>query len=716
MGNLNPEGVLPRSPVPPVLGVRVDVGVGKTRAWRERVAPALLRAGRTGVLAVPRHRLGDEIVRDLARDGFTACVYRGREADDPERPGDQMCQDLARVSLLESALAAVGPHACQRGDARCDFFDQCGYQRQRRQRPAIWVVPHQLLFRERPSFIPEPDSLTIDEAFWQAAIHGVETPYKITLVTLGAHREVSSSGKPSSILDALATADLNGISRRALNALGREPAGRIRRAALIDAGLTADDLRHACRLEWRRKQAVDLLPGQPMAHVETEIKKVAQHNKLVARLARFWDLLARTVEGPSVHSPWLELRKAEMLPTGEGAVDEVVMSWRDDIHESWGAPTLVMDATLPVEIVKAFFPTSTIADPIPAPMPHTWVRQITDRAMTADMLIPTGDDGRENARRRANVERLRRFLQVRSQDVSPGRTLLICQQGLEEALRAGALPANLETRHFNDITGENAWKDVALVIVVGRTLPPSRIVERNARVVFGTDVEEVVADADGHARYPLITRGMRRRDGRGIAVMGPGHPDSRVEAARWAICEAQLVQAIGRARGVNRTADNPLKIDILTNIVLPIEVDEVTTWERIQPGPLEVMRAAGAVPSTYADMAAAYPDLFPSGDAARMAINRGNPEQTPIEYLIGVCSGFSPRQYRRKGARGPWSTLFYDPARVDPLPWLTARLGAVTLLPPQNAVTVEPPEPGRNQEGRTGARRGGPDDPPTPPA
>ena len=129
------------------------------------------------------------------------------------------------------------------------------------------------------------------------------------------------------------------------------------------------------------------------------------------------------------------------------------------------------------------------------------------------------------------------------------------------------------------------------------------------------------------------------------------HPDSRVEAARWAICEAQLVQAIGRARGVNRTADNPLKIDILTNIVLPIEVDEVTTWEGIQPGPLEVMRAGGAVPSTYADMAAAYPDLFPSGGAARNAIDRKNPAQNPIEYLIGVCAGFPSRQYRRKSAR-----------------------------------------------------------------
>jgi putative DNA primase/helicase len=93
------------------------------------------------------------------------------------------------------------------------------------------------------------------------------------------------------------------------------------------------------------------------------------------------------------------------------------------------------------------------------------------------------------------------------------------------------------------------------------------------------------------------------RDGRGIAVKATHHPDPRVEAVRWAICEAGLIQAIGRGRGVNRTANNPLQIDILTNVVLPLEVDEVTTWERIQPRPAPVMAAEGAVPLTYPDMA-----------------------------------------------------------------------------------------------------------------
>jgi hypothetical protein len=105
-------------------------------------------------------------------------------------------------------------------------------------------------------------------------------------------------------------------------------------------------------------------------------------------------------------------------------------------------------------------------------MPHTRVRQITDRPMTADMLIPTeGASERANATRRANVERVQRFIEVRAAEVFPGKVLVVCQLGLETALIAGGRPSNVQVRHFNDIAGENAWSDVALVIVIGRTEP-----------------------------------------------------------------------------------------------------------------------------------------------------------------------------------------------------------------------------------------------------
>jgi len=639
--------VPPAPPACPVQAVSVDVGLGKTRTWRERVAPALVGGLFPGVLAVPRHRLGDEIVRDLAEAGITARVYRGREAADPEQPGEKMCRELDRATLIWEALGEVSRRSCRHKESICEFYDVCGYQRQCRADPDIWVVPHQLLFRARSRFIPAPASLVIDESFWSGALHGIDRPLKLWITDLRAVREIE---KPGGERYTSSIAELMAISDRLCSALEGEEEGRIRRGALTAAYLTAADCRAAHRFEWQRKLDIEVEPTTTLAVVRARCSKIVAHNQLVARLARFWDLLARTLDAPCERSPWLELRKAEPLPGAKETAPAIRMIWRDDIHESWGAATAIMDATLSAPIVRQFFPKMTAPLAVAAPMPYTRVRQITDRPMTADMLIPTRDASeRTNATRRANVERLRRFVEVRADDVRPGKALVVCQLGLEKALTAGNLPGTVDIQHFNNITGENSWADVAAIIVIGRTEPSPRTVEQTARALFGADIIEIDPDEKGAVRYPATTRGIRMRDGRGVAVQGPAHPDERAEAVRWAICEAGLVQAIGRGRGVNRSAADPLQIDILTNVVLPIEVDEVTTWNRIQPGLAQIMRARGAVPLSYADIATAYPDLFVTARAAQMTLIRENPSQTPIER---VCDGFRSAPGDRQGVEG----------------------------------------------------------------
>jgi putative DNA primase/helicase len=501
-------------------------------------------------------------------------------------------------------------------------------------------------------------------------------------------REIATFGIGKIFRDEANTADLIDISMRVYRALALEPDGPVGRAALIQAGVTVDDLRLAYGLEWRRKQDLQVHPGMPLAQVRSAVARVTTINKRVGNLARFWKLLANTIETDADRSPWLSIR--QRTPSGESGeyAPAVNMAWRDDVHETWTAPSLVMDATMSPEIVAVFFPTAEIAPRIGAPMPHARVTQIVDRAMTADMLIPIGDsDEHPNPTRRANVERLRRFISFRATNFHPGRVLVVCQQGLEAALLSGPLPDTVEIAHFNAITGLNAWKDVTAVIVIGRSEPAVRDVERIAKVLFGAPVQEIEPDDEGHVRYPRTRRGIRMRDGRGIAVDGPEHPDPRVEAVRRAICEGELIQAIGRGRGVNRTAANPLEIDILTNVCLWIEVDKVTTWKEIQPDVIDVMWATGAIPGSYGDMADAYPDLFPSRDAAKMAIRRTNQEQTSIEdILYRRMFRVSAVGYRRKRSRGPAGRLFYDADRIDPLVWLTARFGDCSLTPASTAV------------------------------
>jgi putative DNA primase/helicase len=640
------------------------------------------------VLAVPRHRLGDEIVTDLSAHGIAGRVYRGRESVDPEAPGEKMCRDLDRAELLNGAVASISLKGCKHGAAECEFYRDCGYQRQQRRTPQVWIVPHQLLFLERPDFIPQPGSLAIDEAFWNASLHGTDRPYLLWLDDLEKYRAVFYPSSSSLRCDVRASNDLLVISQRVAHLLWKEPDGCLRRSSLVEAGITLAELNTALRLEWRRKIEPQVEPGMPLPVVRERCRGIIEHNQMVARLARFWRLLTDTLEATEVErSPWLDFQKAVRGSSGRGQAPAVSMVWRDDIHPSWAAPTLVMDATMPVAIVRQFFPNLEPPIHIDAPMPHTRVRQITDRPMTAQMLIPnaTAGDKSQHAQN-ANVERVHRLLEVRAREMSPGKVLVVCQKGLEASLMAGTqagryLPPNVELAHFNAITGLNAWQDVALVIVIGRTEPSPRTVERIARAIFRADVVEIEPDSAGEIKYPLVTRGIRLRDGRGIAVRGPQHPDESVEIVRWAICEAELVQAIGRGRGIRRTEANPLAIDIITNIVLPIEVDELTTWDDIQPTLAKVMWARGAVPMSFGDMAASYPDLFPSRDAAQKALNRENPGQTSIEsYLLDVCPGFQSITYRRAGARGPAGTLLYDAIRIDPVAWFAQHLGDVSVL------------------------------------
>jgi len=687
------DGSIPPLPRPPTLGLAAPVAIGKTKAYRDTVATGLVKAGLSGVLAVPRHKLGSEIVADLAEAGITARDYRGREADDPEKPGEQMCRDLERVTLIEDALGDASRNACKRGADKCEFFDACGYQRQRAAQPDIWIIPHQLLFRPRPSFVPPPASLGVDESFWQAALHGCENPVKMELAWLAEHRTVP---RAEGELATHATADLIGFSLRVRAALSGEAEGNIRREAIICAGITPDDARLVERLTWRCKVEIDARPGQPLAKVKAEAQKAAKTNKIIDRLARFWKLLAATLDSGCERSPWLT------LDPGDGSV---AMAWREDIHPSWTAPTLVMDATLPAAMVAELLPQIEIAAPIDALMPaHVHVRQISDRAMTGDMLIPTGK-GRDSTRL-ANIERLSRYGEVMAADAGDRGAVLICQKGVEEALRQGPLPKNLDLAHYNDITGVNDWSKVEHLSVVGRTQASPRAVERIARVFFGVEVTEIEAVEaknrdDPIVKYEQQQRAIRMKDGRGIPVFGPQHPDPRVEAVRWQITEGQLIQAIGRGRGINRGPDNPLRIDIVTNVVLPIEVDEMTTWGAIQPDPVEVMRVRGAVPVSYADMATAYPDLFASAESARKGVRRSadckNPGRSAVRRLLtAVLPGFLKQHYRRKDSRGPSGVLLYDPALVgDPLAWLSEKLGAVVadVRPPLHEKTAPLPDP-----------------------
>jgi putative DNA primase/helicase len=328
------------------------------------------------------------------------------------------------------------------------------------------------------------------------------------------------------------------------------------------------------------------------------------------------------------------------------------------------------------------------------PMTTVSFLQITDRVMG------------KSAKSNLLLEEYRRFFEVVASDVS-GEVGVICLKDVEIEFKNGrAVPSNVKLAHYGNITGSNAFSEMSDLILIGRPEPAPYDVEKKARLFFKRPVIELPAGT----YYPKMPRGMAIRDrDEAVGVLGSLHPDEGVEAFRWSACEGELLQAIYRARPLNRTGRNPLTIHIATNVCLPIEIDFAMTWDEMQPILPEVMLARGGMWLTsYPDMAAAYPDLFSSENAAKakMAADREGWKKRGVDsykvFLIGIDTPFGPQVflakpagsyrestpfklicYRRAGSRGLPAWGLYDPKRIpDPAEWLRERLECeVVMLP-----------------------------------
>ena len=91
---------------------------------------------------------------------------------------------------------------------------------------------------------------------------------------------------------------------------------------------------------------------------------------------------------------------------------------------------------------------------------------------------------------------------------------------------------------------------------------------------------------------------------------------------RAAACDDEVIQAIGRGRGINRTAANPLEVHVLANVALPLVHDRVLTWATEAPDLVQRMLLAGIAVDSPAEAVALHPDLFGSVEQARKAFLR----------------------------------------------------------------------------------------------
>ncbi len=146
---------------------------------------------------------------------------------------------------------------------------------------------------------------------------------------------------------------------------------------------------------------------------------------------------------------------------------------RKPIREGWQAPTMLLDATLNIDLVRPFWPSVRLVADVAAETPHQRIHQVTDRSFSKRHLeLHDGFADDERRIRTRHLRNLNATLAMIGRSYAPGRTLLVAQKAIKEALpTVGVLPPSIEPAHHNSVAGRDRWKDVAALVVVGRTAP-----------------------------------------------------------------------------------------------------------------------------------------------------------------------------------------------------------------------------------------------------
>jgi putative DNA primase/helicase len=660
----------------PVHLVQIDMGGGKSRRARIEVAQVLADMRGRGdtrniAIAVPTHTLGTEQARlfeelpAVRSAGLRVAIWRGRERDNPDAPGETMCRNLELVRDVQALKLDVRKKACP----VCPHREDCAYLSQNAQRADLWLVAHQMLFERKPTALGKLAAVVVDESPLITSLEGVERHISLPLDVLERVDLIEDAS--------LATDRLVFLRRLAKGALDSLPDGPLSREALLAAGFTAATAKEARGLEWRTQIDVELKADMTPSE-RRDALDAARLNADLGRRVWWWRALGALLElGGAELSGWAALGTEDGAGDPDGLPARyITLKGRRPVSVRWQVPTLLLDATARPELLRYVWPGLQLTADLRLQAPYQRVRQVADSANALSRLDVDGaSDDAERLHRQRNLARVHAVICREGRQRPQGRVLVVVQKRIEDLLLdLGNLPGNVELAHHNGVRGRDGWGDVAALVVIGRTMPRSGAIARMT--------EALTAQAMPSRQYRTATAWRELADGTAQACEALAYPDPIGEALRWQICEAEVVQIIGRGRGVNRGASNPLDVLVLTDVPLPLPVELVTTAS-LEPSATDRMLAAGGVVvANCTDAAAAYPELWPSREAVKKMRQResGQMGTFPYKYstLIRECPHLELVEYQKAGPRFSQAVAWFDPAIVAPgliLRWLTERVG-----------------------------------------
>lgn len=705
-GTAPPFVPVPPSAAPLQTGLRGSVGSGKTRYIAREVKDVLARdAGAVAFVFVPDHALAGEMagrVRAEVGPNVEVEVYRGMDQPDPAAPAGnprKMCRRSADAGEVREAGGELADLCGSSKHGHCPHHPgaggDCGYRRQAAKAESgavrVWVLTHAMLGRDAPPplrrhttgpagdkvRVPAADFVAIDERFWPAMLGGFgPAPVAVPAAALDT---ATFPTVPDGAGD-IAPGSADGHVRKVLGLLSGVLAkatsgGRIGRATLEAAGLTAGACREAGVYVYRCKAAlpVGALPRASTGTVAGLLGPLTAENRRVLRVHKLLEVAADVLAG--------RLGSAALKVSVRSRGREVDLRWRDEIAGDWlkaGHGIVHADGTMQEDTARVWLPGLKVLPSAPVAAPYMHVAQVGDGVFGySSVIVPRPSPGQKATASAQTLEwqktaarNARRVLRATETLAghyagkgAPGGpdALVVLPKALEDGF-AGKLPGNVGTLHFGKLRGQDAYKGAAVVLVVSRPLPPPAAVEDMAEIIFGRDVARIPAGVRG-VLYPTRKGARLMTDGTWRAVEKVAyHPDALAEAVRWACCEAELVQAIGRGRGIHRAEANPLKVVLMTSAPLDdVPVSEVVTlkdiWRDLAGAdPVRELERIGVLPLDWPGLGAVlaglgfYEGAKDPGAAARNWFLRNPAERA---RLAGLEAAVAEAGAKTNGAQTP---------------------------------------------------------------
>lgn len=656
----------------PIQMVNATLGLGKTHTSLEMIADAI-RAGEEGgvvVIATPAHKLSAQIAADFERiaPDLKAAVLRGPDANDPDAPGEKVCKQRDKYREAEALLLDPEKEVCR----TCPVRMTCRVMTDRLARADVYIVAHQALAgtpvvdRQGPpswwmaEHLDTADRKATAQSGMKSKLDALAARRKKALAGLTGEKRLAAVAKFKRQREAIlaeaseAVAAVNEEKAEGKNpregqhilftVIDEDPTGALlfgtdtprvmgmaawlsspdgddeelkaarkwlsrvvekngvgplRRESMLAGGdgdlsgiglvLARLHAQAGAKLEWQRKQP------------KSAAKELLEHNRSVRKCAAIWREIADFIATGNEATGRLEV-----VADAEKGLAIRHMGLRR-VHDGWkSGGMLLLDATGQQEIAEAVFGEKVKVHNVVADQPNLRVVQDTSRAFGKSMFLPGGRNNSQDSAAPNNVKKLHRWVLARADEVAPKQFGLVTYKDVVEQLEEMGLPDNVVVSWFGSLRGSNAMQFVAAMGIVGRPLPEEHALGRMAAALTGHPVSgryDLVGEVE---RLVAASGGLWWRTGTAAS-----HPDAMAQRLLESTRDAEVWQAIGRPRAVNR--DEPVTVYLLSDAVVPCPVELADVWKN----PFARMLDAGGMAfASAAHAARAYPEMWRSKQAA----------------------------------------------------------------------------------------------------